>query len=214
MLFGAKNATELRALAARARSGDQAALAQVRANSGFKISAPARVAIGVGAAVATGGVIAGATTLAATTRPKADRMPNEPTGEPMMPLQTLGAVGGSAGRSATPTIPTSSSGVIPGIINIGLDYLRRRTSGGGSSSLAVPQCPQGSRDVFGRCVDIQPGGAVSGGGMMLEYGEAVKGQYGVALVPARRSLETRRCPKGAVLGKDGLCYNKRDLRKD
>lgn len=46
-----------------------------------------------------------------------------------------------------------------------------------------------------------------------QYGEAVLGRYGAALVPGNRVTNVATCPRGTVLGKDGLCYNKRDLRK-
>ena len=46
------------------------------------------------------------------------------------------------------------------------------------------------------------------------FGEAVMGRFGAALEPEVMSMTTRRCPRGAVLGLDGLCYNKRDLRNN
>lgn len=45
-----------------------------------------------------------------------------------------------------------------------------------------------------------------------EFGEATMGRYGAGLVPAVRSSQTRICPRGAVLGNDGICYNRRDIR--
>ena len=47
-----------------------------------------------------------------------------------------------------------------------------------------------------------------------DFGEAVMGRFGAALVPASVATTTLRCPRGAVLGIDNLCYNKRDLHKD
>lgn len=47
-----------------------------------------------------------------------------------------------------------------------------------------------------------------------QFGEAVMGRYGAALQPGTRTTSTAVCPRGTVLGKDGLCYNKRDLKKD
>lgn len=78
----------------------------------------------------------------------------------------------------------------------------------------VATCPDGSFSVMGKCVDLTPGGDVSGGGLVLSTGEAVLGRYGAALVPMRRTLEVARCLRGMVLGTDNLCYNRRDLRKD
>jgi len=51
-----------------------------------------------------------------------------------------------------------------------------------------------------------------GRGAAADFGQAVMGQYGAALEPAVRTTNTRLCPRGAVLGTDGLCYNKRDLK--
>lgn len=69
--------------------------------------------------------------------------------------------------------------------------------------------------VAGRCVtpdlpmiDVNP--------MQPQYGPAgqpVAGRYGMAMAPQITMRQTSRCPTGMVLGADGLCYNKRDLRK-
>lgn len=112
-------------------------------------------------------------------------------------------------------------------VQIATDYIRSKlipgqtsaqnpasTVPGPSTNLAVPQsCPDGTTSILGRCVDLQPGGATQGGGVMLSYGEAVMGRYGPALVPAQAATVIRRCPRGAVLGNDGLCYNRKDLAK-
>ena len=45
------------------------------------------------------------------------------------------------------------------------------------------------------------------------FGVAVMGRFGAALQPEVRQSVTLRCPRGAVLGIDNLCYNKRDLDK-
>lgn len=45
-----------------------------------------------------------------------------------------------------------------------------------------------------------------------EFGEATMGRFGAGMEPGIRSMDTRVCPRGAVLGQDGLCYNRRDLR--
>lgn len=212
---------EFKRTARAAQSGDQAAADRLRAGSGthvfgHKVDAK-KLLVGaavVGGAIATGGIATGVVTLAGAAARKEPAPAPAPEETSMVP-QTLSATGGSAGRSATPIIPTSSAGVVPGLVGIGLDWLRNRVNPPTASPIvATPNCPQGSRDILGRCVDLQPGGPVSGGGMNLTFGEAVMGQYGAALVPARMSTETRRCPRGTVLGKDGLCYNKRDLRKD
>jgi len=43
-------------------------------------------------------------------------------------------------------------------------------------------------------------------------GVAVMGRFGAGFEPAVFMSDTRRCGRGAVLGVDGICYNKRDLR--
>jgi len=45
----------------------------------------------------------------------------------------------------------------------------------------------------------------------MVFGGAVMGRYGAALQPAQGNTWINRCPTGTVLGKDGLCYNKRDI---
>lgn len=61
--------------------------------------------------------------------------------------------------------------------------------------------------VGGTVERILPGGETGYG--MDVYGEAVVGAFGKpALVPYVASVPTARCPPGAVLGKDNLCYAK------
>jgi len=43
-------------------------------------------------------------------------------------------------------------------------------------------------------------------------GVAVMGRFGAGFEPSVIMTDTRRCGRGAVLGVDGLCYNRRDLR--
>jgi len=43
-------------------------------------------------------------------------------------------------------------------------------------------------------------------------GVAVMGRFGAGFEPEVIMTDTRRCGRGAVLGVDGLCYNRRDLR--
>ena len=45
-------------------------------------------------------------------------------------------------------------------------------------------------------------------------GVAVMGRFGAGFEPSVMMTDTRRCGRGAVLGVDGICYNKRDLRND
>jgi len=75
------------------------------------------------------------------------------------------------------------------------------------------------RDASGQCVGgTAATGAVAGGGgggvvIGDPFGSAVMGRFGAALQPFVFPTTRLRCPRGAVLGIDDLCYNRRDLRK-
>ena len=45
-------------------------------------------------------------------------------------------------------------------------------------------------------------------------GVPVMGRFGAGFEPSVFMTDTRRCGRGAVLGIDGICYNKRDLRNN
>jgi hypothetical protein len=210
---------EAKATAARARSGDAAAALLLQSNAGFHVMGrkvdPKTLLIGaavVGGAIATGGILAGATTLAGVSARKGDAPPR-PTGDFMVP-QTWSATGGSAGRSASPLVPSRSSGIVPGLVGIGLDWLRNRANGSGGGTSLVQQCPPGTLRLPGGACGNLPGGEVTGGGMILTTGEVVRGRYGAAEMPDARPITTKRCRKGLILGDDELCYRKADLRKD
>lgn len=71
-------------------------------------------------------------------------------------------------------------------------------------------CPAGTirfPPVFGPCLDLQPGGATQGAGMVATPGEAVVGAFGMpAMLPEAEQRVVRNCGPGMVLGKDDLCY--------
>lgn len=74
-------------------------------------------------------------------------------------------------------------------------------------------CPDGSFPIAGRCVD--PLAFIPGGDPLVSTrtGVAVMGAFGIpAMTPAVvgqiNGRPIRRCPSGAVLGKDELCYMK------
>ena len=69
------------------------------------------------------------------------------------------------------------------------------------------------RDQNGLCVFPSSPGDISVGGVVGGGGQLVHGRYGIAMAPQAIPNVRRRCPDGMVLGKDSLCYNKRDLRK-
>lgn len=88
------------------------------------------------------------------------------------------------------------------------------TPGFTGDSPASGGCPDGQIGYPPLCFDVQPGGGTTGGGVVVTQGEAVMGRYGAALQPMTRTQTVARCLPGMVLGNDGLCYNRRDLRKD
>lgn len=69
--------------------------------------------------------------------------------------------------------------------------------------------PRKTRGLRGAAERFFPGGA---SGFDDEFGEAVMGRYGAAIEPATFTSEVRQCPRGTVLGNDGLCYNKSDIK--
>ena len=62
----------------------------------------------------------------------------------------------------------------------------------------------------GKCdLDLIPGPGGGGTGPIRDdFGGAAQGRFGVGLAPASRTVTRRSCPRGAKLGKDGLCYDK------
>lgn len=133
---------------------------------------------------------------------------------PMEPeMSLLGRIGGAVKGAVTGFVTGGPTGAVIG----GARGLTTRAStqvpGRGASSFPgtlVPQergCPQGTfRGPMGSCIDVLPGGATSGGGLVLTSGEVVQGRYGAAVMPRRTSMEVRRCPPGLKLAKDGMCY--------
>jgi len=73
------------------------------------------------------------------------------------------------------------------------------------------RCQAPTSGIRGKIERLLPGGR-TGFGPVDFPGNAVMGQFGAALEPTIVDQEVSRCPRGSVLGKDGLCYNKRDLR--
>ena len=99
--------------------------------TGLHINTAAKVAIGVGVATASGGIATGVLTLAGAAARKESAPAPEIPETPLVP-QTLNTLGGSAGTSATPIIPNRNAGIIPGVlptvVNMGLDWLNRRVN--------------------------------------------------------------------------------------
>ncbi len=70
-----------------------------------------------------------------------------------------------------------------------------------------------------RCINLgalPPGGepatSLPFGGAGGPPGEAVMGRYGAALVPGSRIIDRAECIRGMVVGNDGLCYNKSQIK--
>jgi len=137
---------------------------------------------------------------------------------------TFGGPAGSAPDAFNPVITGGFTGVTraggPSIIDTAINRFAPTNRGGAA---ALPSCGTGfHRDAQGRCVKsgvigalqrFVPGGKTGLQPMLEDFGEAVMGRFGAALVPAQLPATRLRCPRGAVLGMDDLCYNRRDLKK-
>jgi len=114
----------------------------------------------------------------------------------------LGAI--SSGGSRRPTV---GSQVLTGAGTGGMSLVASGSS----------QCPSGSRGIPPFCIDAFPGGQGSGSGLLVSSGDprTSRAMIGAsAVVPMTRNQTVHTCGKGAVLGIDGLCYDKRTIRKD
>jgi len=101
---------------------------------------------------------------------------------------------------------------------------RQIISRAASSFAPTAGCPTGFfRNTAGECVPLRtprdPGivGGIrriipGGDPGQVVFGEAVLGQFGAALEPGESLVRTLVCPRGTVLGVDGLCYNHRDIK--
>lgn len=75
-----------------------------------------------------------------------------------------------------------------------------------------PDCPRGTREIFGRCVGVPLGDAPGGNG--ASGGRAVVGSFNLpAIQPEVETRTHRSCPDGMVLGRDNLCYPKAILSR-
>jgi len=66
--------------------------------------------------------------------------------------------------------------------------------------------------INGQC--FNPFSAPPGGQSIISQpvGDATMGRHGAGLAPFVENRTTRRCLPGMVLGNDGMCYNRRDIR--
>lgn len=142
-------------------------------------------------------------------------------------MSLLGRIGGALKGAVTGFVTGGPAGALGGAaIGLASSSGPRRPSIGtavvpfaGPSATQLRSCPPGSfPGPLGSCVDLMPGGAGSGSGVLVSPGEsrtirgAMVGASGI--VPERRNTTVRSCGRGMVLGADGLCYDKRTLRKD
>lgn len=118
-------------------------------------------------------------------------------------------------------IGSIATSIIPGTWDDKLFDAGRSLFGSNQKPGARADCPPGFRvdPNTGRCLQegisgtvarILPGGSTGALPQVPQgYGGAVVGSFGVpALQPAQASAMSLRCPPGAVLGKDNLCYQK------
>ncbi|MDH3463975.1 MAG: hypothetical protein OEM32_10165 [Acidimicrobiia bacterium] len=101
------------------------------------------------------------------------------------------------------------------------------TTGGGFDPLGLEgDCPGlFNVKIAGVCVDL--GSAAPGGDPMITgqtngngaaptyadgFGDAIVGRYGLGLIPRVEVRPVRSCPAGMVLGRDGVCYERKSLR--
>jgi len=124
--------------------------------------------------------------------------------------------GGSGGGGAVP----QATGCPPGFLNTGAGCVPIPRTGG---PVVLP--PVGRPFLGGITRGFGPQGSVpqptpvQAGfrqdlGMAIDpaAGVPVMGRFGAGFEPSVFMTDTRRCGRGAVLGVDGICYNKRDLR--
>lgn len=93
-----------------------------------------------------------------------------------------------------------------------LMFTQRGGNGNGSSGPASfgQACPEGYKWDGQRCrVDDIFGGRLPGDIGLPDFAwQSVNGRYGAGYMPATESRTVRRCPPGAKLGNDGVCYDR------
>jgi len=129
-----------------------------------------------------------------------------------------GAIGGfgRGGRSSAPAPPIRGRPIRPTRVEEALGLVGNqlfsascepgffRDRNGICQPLLTPKVP----GIVAGIQRLVPGGETG----FQEFGAAVMGQFGAALEPGIRTMDTRVCPRGTVLGVDGLCYNHRDIK--
>lgn len=112
-----------------------------------------------------------------------------------------GFAAGGGGAAPAPSVMRSLA-----IPSLNLPCIPGLPCAGGATAV---DCPPGTvPDGRGGCMSADPRARPGSQG---GFGDASMGQFGAGLSPAVFTTTTRRCPRGAVLGSDGLCYNRRDI---
>ena len=125
----------------------------------------------------------------------------------------ISRLGGAIIGGLTGGIPGAIAGAVTDPFGSGIPTSFGRS---GFFPEAAGACPPGRIRIGSTCLDpgaVLPGGVPAtipvDGTVVGTGGGAVVGSFGIpALVPMTFSQPTRRCPPGAVLGKDELCYMK------
>jgi len=88
---------------------------------------------------------------------------------------------------------------------------RKLTGGGGGGGGAKLPCVWPAREDprTGEC-KVFAGEQTGRDDTMV--GDAVMGRYGAGLEPGNRVIDRAVCLRGMVLGNDGICYNRRDIK--
>lgn len=110
-------------------------------------------------------------------------------GVPITGTIPLGGSGGEAPSGGSGLVASQPTGDCPGLFQV------RGPDGTCIDLTALP--PGGDPAITGRTPSVPYADG---------YGNAVKGMYGVGIVPRVEVQTVRRCPKGTALGDDGICY--------
>lgn len=137
--------------------------------------------------------------------------PSLPQGAIDLIIQAGGDLTGITGRTGLTTAE---------IISRSQDLIRGGFSGLGqgrapiAAAIAADPCPTigSGKGVIPAVQDFFLGGNRGGGGPTMTPGNALMGRYGAGLEPGIMPIDRAVCLRGMVLGNDGVCYNKSQIR--
>lgn len=132
-------------------------------------------------------------------------------------MSLLGRVGGALKGAAGGFVTGGPAGALTGAALGAISPSGPRRPGTSMALAGSSSCPPGSFKVGRSCLDLRPGGAGSGSGVLVSPGEPRRTPSMIgasAVAPMRNTITVRTCGQGAVLAIDGLCYDKRTIRKD